>query len=188
MKNRILNLIFVFCLMAAPLSMVAQTDAITKFCDKYMDDENFTLVYITPKMFQMISKLNLNDPDARKLKDALQDLKGLRILSTEKEPMKYYKELSAVFNASEYELLMTVRDKDENVRFWTKEKGGVISELLMLVSEPDEFTLISFIGNLDLEKLSNLANKVKFDGSEHLINLKDKDETKPKEKKKNDDD
>jgi Domain of unknown function (DUF4252) len=185
MKNSIIVLIAAFCFFLTPLSISAQTDAITQFCDKYMDDENFTLVYITPKMFQLISKIDLKDPDARLLKDALQDLRGLRILSTEKEPMKYYKELSSKFNASGYELLMTVRDGNENVRFWTKESNGIISELLMLVSEPTEFTVISFIGKIDLDKISRLANNMKFDGSEHLNKLKEKD--KPaKEKTKGD--
>ncbi len=47
-------------IMLTPLSIWAQEDAITKYFEKYMDDEKFTIVYITPKMFQLISKLNLN--------------------------------------------------------------------------------------------------------------------------------
>ena len=150
----------------------AQTDAITRYFDKYLEDENFTVVYITPKMFQMIAKLDLKDKDAQDVKDVLKDLKGLRILQTQINARQHYKEVMTQFNAAEYELLMTVRDKDENVRFWTKETGGNISELLMLVGNAKEFTLISFIGNIDLNKISKLANKTKIDGLEHLKNLK----------------
>ena len=151
---------------------MAQTDAITRYFDKYLDDENFTVVYITPKMFQMIAKLDLKDKDMKDVKEALQDLKGLRILQTEVNALQHYKEVVAQFNAAEYELLMTVRDKGENVRFWTKESNGVISELLMLVGGTKEFTLISFIGNIDLNKISKLANKLKIDGTEHLEKVK----------------
>ena len=160
------------CTALTPLSMWAQTDAITRYFDQYMDDENFTVVYITPKMFQMISKLDLKDPDAKEIKEVLQDLKGLRILQTEKNSMQYYKEVIGKFKPTEYELLMTVRDKDENVRFWTKESGGVISELLMLVGGTKEFVMISFIGNISLDKISKLANKMNVDGMEHLKDLK----------------
>ena len=99
-------------------------------------------------------------------------MKGLRILQTEKNAMQYYKEVIAKFKPTEYELLMTVRDKGENVRFWTKESGGVISELLMLVGGVKEFVMISFIGNISLDKISKLANKMNVDGMEHLKDLK----------------
>ena len=165
-------LLLLLCTALTPLSIWAQTDAITQYFDKYMDDENFTVVYITPKMFQMISKLDLKDPDAKEIKEVLQDLKGLRILQTEKNSMQYYKEVIAKFKPTEYELLMTVRDKGENVRFWTKESGGVISELLMLVGGVKEFVMISFVGNISLDKISKLANKMDVDGMEHLKDLK----------------
>ena len=165
-------LIMLLCTALTPLSIWAQTDAITQYFDQYMDDENFTVVYITPKMFQMISKLDLKDPDAKEIKEILQDLKGLRILQTEKNAMQYYKEVIGKFKPTEYELLMTVRDKNENVRFWTKESGGVISELLMLVGGVKEFVMIIFIGNISLDKISKLANKMNVDGMEHLKDLK----------------
>ncbi len=171
-KNSVL--LFAFCVCFTPLSIFAQADAISKYFDQYMEDENFTVVYITPKMFQMIAKLDLKDPSAKDVMDVLKDLRGLRILQTEKEGPKYYKEAISKFNVQEYELLMTVRDKDENVRFWTKEKDGIISELLMLVGDKNEFTLISFIGNINLSKISKLANKLDINGIEHLKDLKDK--------------
>ncbi len=164
----------VLLLLSLPLSMHAQNDAISKYFDQYVDDENFTVVYITPKMFQMIAKLDLKDKDARDVKEVLQDLKGLRILTTEKNGLQYYKEAISKFNTNEYELLMTVRDKDENIRFWTKESGGIINELLMLVGGVKEFVMISFVGNIDLDKISKLANKMDVDGMEHLKQLKDK--------------
>jgi hypothetical protein len=182
MKNKIIAFITFSVLFFTPIAEIAgistatkataQTDAITRYFDKYLDDQNFTVVYITPKMFQMIAKLDLRDKDAKDVKEALQDLKGLRILQTEVNALQHYKEVVAQFNAAEYELLMTVRDKGENIRFWTKESNGVISELLMLVGGAKEFTLISFIGNIDLNKISKLANKLKIDGTEHLDELK----------------
>jgi hypothetical protein len=184
MKNKISAFITLSVLFFTPLSniigietatkMAAQTDAITRYFDKYLEDDNFTVVYITPKMFQMIAKLDLKDKDAREIKEILQDLKGLRILQTEVNPVQHYKEVTAQFNAAEYELLMTVRDKGDNVRFWTKESNGLITELLMLVGGQKEFTMISFIGNIDLNKISKLANNLKVDGIEHLGKIKDK--------------
>jgi Domain of unknown function (DUF4252) len=182
MKNKIIAFITFSALFFTPISeivgistlskMAAQTDAITRYFDKYLDNEDFTVVYITPKMFQMIAKLDLKDREAREVKEALQDLKGLRILQTEVNAVQRYKEVVAQFSAAEYELLMTVRSKGDNVRFWTKESNGVITELLMLVGGPKDFTMISFIGNIDLNKISKLANNLKVDGIEHLGDIK----------------
>jgi hypothetical protein len=41
-------LIVVVLILMTPLSILAQSDAITKYFDKYLEDENFTVVYITP--------------------------------------------------------------------------------------------------------------------------------------------
>jgi Domain of unknown function (DUF4252) len=178
MKNKIIRLfrILIIIMTLTPLSLTAQTDAISQYFNQYLDDERFTVVYITPKMFQMIAKLDINDKDYNDVKAVLQDLRGLRILQCEEPGLgqQFYKEAIAKFNTKEYELLMTVRDKDENVRFWTKENNGLISELLMLVGEKNEFTMISFIGSIDLSKISKLSNKFKIDGMEHLKDLKDK--------------
>ncbi|MBL7817671.1 MAG: DUF4252 domain-containing protein [Saprospiraceae bacterium] len=167
-----------FCLFTAPLSIMAQNNAVEKFFNQYMDDEAFTVVHVTPKMFQMIAKLDIKDKDYGDAKAVLQDLKGLWILSTEnnaKAP-QLYKEATSKINTNEYELLMTVRDKGDNVRFWTKESNGTINELLMLVGEANEFTLISFVGKIDLDKISKLSNKIDIDGMEHLKKVKDKND------------
>ena len=181
MKNKLrlsfASFLFAACLMAAPLSMAAQNNAIEKFFNQYMDDEAFTIVQVTPKMFQMIAKLDIKDKDYADAKAVLQDLKGLWILSTDNNPKapQLYKEAISKINTQEYELLMTIRDKGENVRFWTKESNGIINELLMLAGEHNEFTLISFIGKIDLDKISKMSNKIKIDGMEHLDRVKDKE-------------
>ena len=68
-----------------------QSDAIEKYFEKYMDDEQFTVVYISPKMFNMISKITPEDMDPE-VKDVINNLKGLRILTTETNTSDFYKE------------------------------------------------------------------------------------------------
>ena len=176
LKNSFATFLLALCLMAAPLSMAAQNYAIEKFFNQYMDDEAFTVVHVTPKMFQMIAKLDIKDKDYTTAKEVLQDLRGLWILTSENNPkaQQLYKEATSKINTTEYELLMTVRDKGSNVRFWTKESNGIINELLMLVGEADEFTLISFVGKIDLDKIAKMSNKIKIDGMEHLKSVKEK--------------
>ncbi len=145
----------------------AQVDAIEKFFKDYQEDQNFSVVYVAPKMFQMVSKVTDGTED-KELAAIVKDLKGLRILKTNVTPDKIYKEANKRLNIKEYEELVTVRDKDSNVRFVTKETNGTINELLLLVGGKDEFVLMSFVGNIDLNKISRLAKKLDIDGAEHL--------------------
>ncbi|MEO0043534.1 MAG: hypothetical protein RL329_2982 [Bacteroidota bacterium] len=150
-------------------------NGIQKFFEDYTGDEKFTEVIITPKMFQMIARLDLNDPDAREIKNILADLKSLHILTTANNPNFYYKDALTRFKSTDYETLMTVRSKEENIRFLTKEDSkGLIKELLLLVGGKTEFVLISFVGNIDLNKISQLANKLDVKGMEHLKDLNKK--------------
>lgn len=149
-----------------------QADAIEKYFQKYMDDQDFTMVYVSPKMFQMLSKVTSDEIESE-VKDIIDDLKGLRILTTEKNPSMFYKEAKSMINTKEYEILMTVRDGEDNVEFLVKDEGDIINELLLLVGG-DDFVLMSFVGNIDLDKIAKLSNSIDIDGIEHLDNLKDK--------------
>ena len=152
---------FVFALFLST-SLFAQEDAISKYFSKYVDNEDFTVVYVSGKMFELINKMELDfdDDEAEAVLSVVKDLKGLRILTTENDGLRYYKEALQIINTKQYETLMTVREgKSENVQFLIKDNGSdIINELLLLVGgEDDEFVLISFIGQIDLNEVGKLA-------------------------------
>jgi hypothetical protein len=145
----------------------AQTDAISTYFNQYVEDDRFTVVYISPKMFSLFKKmdLNLEDDEAEALMEIASDLKGLRVLVAEENTQNFYQEATAKINTTSYEVLMTVRNKgEENVDFLIKEDSNEnISELLLLVGGPEEFVLMSLVGTIDIEKVSQLAEAFKDD-------------------------
>jgi hypothetical protein len=151
-----------------------QSDAISKFFDKYVDDEQFTVVYISPKMMEMVVDLSEEEGDAAEVDEVLSGIKGIRILTTEQNTLQYYKEALSVLELNQYEVLMQVRDGDENVRFLVKDEGPRVKELLLLVGGEDDFVLISFVGDIDLKKISKLGDKMDIEGLEHLEELEEK--------------
>lgn len=161
-----------FCFSAAILQ--AQNDAITRFFNKYAADERFTTVFISPKLFQMVAKIAVDDPEWEQYREVIRDLGGLRILSSDNidNSMKLYQEVFQKLPKKEYEELLTVRDGEEHVRFMIRQTGEVISELLLLVAAPDDFTMISFLGKIDLGKISSLAKSMDIEGIEHLQKIK----------------
>lgn len=149
-------------LIATSWSLQAQTtsDAISKYFSRYVEDERFTVIYISPKMFSLFSKLDLDmeDAESEAIMEVVSDLKSLRILVCEEEGQALYEEATKTINTTEYEVLMNIRNKDqENVDFLIKDQGETINELLLLVGAPDNFVLMSFVGNIDLNKVSKLT-------------------------------
>ena len=152
------------------LSSFAQEDAITKYFNKYMDDEKFSVVYISPKMFSMVSKIEIEDMEPE-LQEVIKSMKGLRILHTEQNALQYYNDALKTINTSEYELLLTARGEGANVRFMVKDNGDIVEELLMIVGGNENFALLSFIGNIDLKKIGKLAKALDIDNMQYLENL-----------------
>jgi len=155
----------------------SQSDAITKYFDKYMEDEQFDMVYISPKMFELIASIELGgDDEEGEVMEIIKELKGLRVLSFEGDSTLapgYYKEAKSKIDINSYEELITARDGDENVHIMVKSEGDIINELFVLVGGGDEFTLLSFVGNIDLKKVGKLARMLDIDGMEHLQKVDD---------------
>jgi hypothetical protein len=172
MKKLLLFSFFV----ALTTALQAQNDAITRFFNQYAEDERFTVVYISPKMFQMVAKIETDDPDWNKFRDVVKDLGGMRILTADSISggLTMYKDALSRLPVKEYEELLTVRDGQEHVRFWIKESGNIIEELVLLVGSPTEFTLLTFVGKIDLDKISTLSKSLDVEGAQHLDKVKTK--------------
>ena len=154
----------------------AQNDAITRFFEKYMDDERFTVVYVAPKLFDMIGKIETDDPDWETYREVVGDLTGLRVLTADSitDGIALYKEAVSKVPANEYSELLTVHDGQENVRIWIKDSGNIVHELLLLVGSPDEFVLLSLTGKIDLDKISTLSKAIDVQGIDQLEKVKSK--------------
>jgi hypothetical protein len=160
-------------LLLATIGAFAQDDAIGKFFGKYIDDSRFTVVTVSPRMFRLMSKVNWDTIPAE-LKQTVSRLQSFRVLSTETTPALFYKEAMTHIDRKEYEELITVRSNKDNVRFMIKTTGDTIHELLMIAADEDGFTLMSFVGDIDLDKLSRLSTDMGIKGMENLKNVKRK--------------
>ncbi len=162
-------------LLAAGIA-TAQKDGVTRFFNQYVDDERFTVVFVSPKMFQMVAKIETDDEDWNKFRDVVKDLGGLRVLTADSiaDGVAMYKDALSRVPIGEYSELLTVRDGQQNVRIWIKDTGSVIEELLLLVGSPNEFTLLSFTGKIDLDKISTLSKTLDIKGADQLEKIKPK--------------
>ncbi len=88
-----------FALIAFSLVAFAQGEPFTKFYTKYADNEQFTQVTVTSKMFSLFTNIEPGDPNEKEVLDAMSKLKGLKVLAADstKDARKYYKEAAAGF-------------------------------------------------------------------------------------------
>ncbi|EON78726.1 hypothetical protein ADIS_0623 [Lunatimonas lonarensis] len=148
----------------------AQDDAIERFFGKYMEDDRFSRVFISPKMMQMAggflkSGATASDPEAKDLGELISKVRGIRILSGENvEGQKLFTEAMNTLSKNRYEDLMDVADKTSSTKFMIREENGLVKELLMLTGSKESFTLLSMLGSFTYKDLNMLAEKTNMPG------------------------
>jgi CII-binding regulator of phage lambda lysogenization HflD len=147
-------------------------DVISKFFTKYQNDETFTNVNISSKMFSLFTEMDVQNPEDQEVLDAISKLKGLKILAKEntRDSRALYKEALSLVPKS-FEELMSVRDKDKDMKFMIEENAGKISEMLMIVGGNEEFMIMSIFGEIDLKQISRIGSKMNIKGLENLQNM-----------------
>ena len=170
-------IITVITLQLLAFGVQAQESAIASLFDKYQDDERFTKVSVSSRMFQLFTDIDPDDPDTKELTEAMSKLKGLKILAADSISggQKFYKEARSNVQKSNFEELMSVRDGDQDVLFMIKEEGDIITEMLMLVGGDKEFVAMSLYGEIDLKTISKLSKGMKINGMEYLENIEEKE-------------
>src|SRR5687767_937575 len=162
--------LFVTVVLLTVLNGAFAQDAISKFFSKYESDESFSQVTVSSKMFSLFTNMEADTPEDKEVLDAISKLKGLRILAKDdaRNARDLYKEAFTLVPMKEYEELMSVRDKDKDMKFLIKEGGGKISELLMIMGGNEEFMVLSLYGEIDLKQISRIGKKMDVKGLEHL--------------------
>lgn len=153
---------------------MAQTSAVDKVFDKYNGKDGYTTVYISSFMFNMLNSLETDDPEYNEFKKATSGIKSIKILTQEGGNSESFgAELLKMLPRSEYQEMMVVKDKDEDVLFLAREVNGKITEFLLIVSGGGEDALIAIQGDIDLKSIAKIASGMDLPGLENLEDLED---------------
>ena len=153
-------------------------DAISRFFTEYAEDEDFTMVTVTKRMFALFADIDSDDPKQKEAMDAISKIDGLRVLALEDDSLRapqLYKEAKSKIPLDEYDELMTVRHEGMDLRFVIKEANGTIAELLMIGGGKNDFFIMSLVGDIDLNQISKLSGAMNINGFENLELLDDRD-------------
>lgn len=132
--------------------------------NKYSDMDGVSAVYISPTMFRLMGQLpdlDVEMSDGRKMDIAplVRSFSGFYMLSFEQKSAasaELYKEVTAMVNKSNFELLMEVKEDGSTVRMYTLGDEKVVNSFVCIVNEDDETMFFSLEGTMNRSELEKL--------------------------------
>lgn len=183
MKNRLI--VVLMAIMLLPFTGMAQKNVF----EKYSDSPDVTFVNIKPKMFQMIAKIGIetDDPEAKAYMDMVKSITSFKTIVTDNKSISDDISKWVKSRSSALEELMEVKDDGTEVKFYVQEGKDAdhVKELLIFVNGIDkamkgqgveingenrkiETVVVSLTGNIDLNEISKLTQKMNIPGGQHL--------------------
>jgi glutamyl/glutaminyl-tRNA synthetase len=158
--------------------------------EQYADNDEVTLVSISPKMFKMLGQmsLSLDDPEAQEYLEMVTSINNFKVLVSSNQQISgdMLKWVNQQVLKQDLDELMSVKDKEADVTFYVKEgkKEDYVEQLLMYVNErvnsssdTSNFNingrqinavLMLLEGNIDLNKISKLTDQMDLPGGNQL--------------------
>lgn len=172
-KNKMKKFVLTLFVFSAASFAFGQGAVVSKYFDKFEDDETFTKVSVSSKMFSLFTEMEGNTDDEKEFLDVISKLKGMKVVASEKvsDPKGLYSSAISDVSKAGYEELMTVKDAEENVKISIKEKEGIIEELILVAGGKEKFAMVSLYGVIDLKQVSKLASMMRMSELKYLKNL-----------------
>ena len=140
--------------------------------DSLEDLNGVDMVVVTKDAFELISKfknITIDDNEGMKVFQMIQDLEEFKMFSTRETQVANTMEEMVYMSIKKQNLieLMRVKDEESRVKVYikTSEKKEYVSEVLMFVkglskmtNKTSEALIVSLIGTIDVNKLSELAD------------------------------
>ncbi len=162
-----LNLLWIA--LCFPMFLFGQKNAADQLFEKYADTDGFTTISFSSGLMKMVADMD----DEKDDNSILRKIDEVRILTSDNENsgLNFYEEIVSDLAVDEYEELITIKDKDTNVKIWIKEDAGIIRELILVSGGLDDNALIIVRGEIELNKLSGLGESLNVNGLSVLNKL-----------------
>ena len=169
--------------------LLTSTSMAQDIFSKYSDNGKVSYVSIKPKMFQLLAKMDINtdDPEAQEYINMVNSITSFKTMATDDKDISSDIVKWVKSRSTSLEELMVVKDNGVNMTFYIKEGKDEdhVSELLMFVNGLEAVTknsnieingkkrsietvVISITGDIDLNQISKLANKMNLPGGDEL--------------------
>ena len=156
--------------------------------DNYQTNDRVTYVSISPQMFSMLAKLNINveDPEAQEFIELVTQIKTFKLLRTDDPSISptFSDWTKTYVNKNKLVELMQVREDETTVYFYAlqSDQDHIVDELVMLVQEegevsdrlelePPQTVVLLIQGSIDLYRIASLTEKLDLPAGDELKKL-----------------
>ena len=177
MKKLIIMLTIFFSGSAA----FAQLNEVHKIFDKYQEVEGLTSIRVARPMFNMLSKLNIQDEDLQKIKPLLGKVNSINILisggsklldslagikpgliNLGETPLGLQNEINRAVKKLNYEELVTINSSGRKIKLMTvNSSGNILHNLLLSITGSDQNILMLLDGEIPMNELSKFISEEK---------------------------
>ena len=142
--------------------------------DKFEDIDGVTSVVVTQKAFSLMSKIGSESDE--EYMELIKNIESLRVFATESAEVALQMEKAAAsyLKSANLEKLMTVKEEGSNIAIYVREgkSEDYVKELFMFVRDSEktsqESVIISLTGDINLNQIAKLTEKMDLPGGEHL--------------------
>lgn len=147
--------------------------------DKYEQMKEVDAVIITSKMFQLLTKIDLDagDPETREYVNLVKSLEELKVFSSKSDQVRKQmeKDVNSYLASGKLQELMRVTNDGKSVKFYYKpgKSDDFVSQLFMYMDgrEDNISVIMNISGNINLSQVSRLANDFNIPGGKELENI-----------------
>lgn len=155
--------------------------------ERYSNSTDVSYFSISPKMFEMLGQMSIsvNDPEAKEYLETVNSINNFKVLVTSEDAISQDIRtwMDNRVKRQKLEVLMTFNDEgSQNIAFYVKagSSSNKVAQLLMFASDMNEKSTISISGksletvllllegDIDLNQISNLTNKMDLPGGDQL--------------------
>jgi len=154
------------------LTVTSMVTSAQSFFDALEEMDGVDMVVVNKDMFELLSKFNpdkMKDNEAMQIFAMINDLKSFKMFSTDDSFIADKMEVmtNAAIEKNNLTELMRIKEDDSRIKIYVKSTKNkeYVSEVLMFIKGIDKQTkgisesmIISLIGSIDINKMSDLAD------------------------------
>ena len=166
-------------LVAIFMSVSLEAQTIQSFLADLEDNDDYGVITINREMFKMIASFDIElGEDEEVIRDLINDINKVRVFINEDNgSYEDYKQIKGIASGTTMDNLISVKDGSERVDLFTNPTSddGVVDGLLLIVHEDTQNVFIHIDGEINLNHLAKLTEKMDIEGLDQLKKIsKDK--------------
>lgn len=154
---KIKALLIAMAIMIGAITVQAQD----QMFDKFSNNNDISTVFISKALLSMAGNMDMGGANIKSLSNKLE---RMEIYSSEnKNATALMKAEAGKISADKsFEALMTVKEKDDHITFYAKRnKGDSFKDLIMVINDPNECTIIRIVGTFTMEDIQGVMGNKK---------------------------